>query len=175
MGVIIILVIVNVSHQFSVRFFRWNLSNSNSLHVPRTPLSILADFSSNAFLMLAILPLGYKSVFQVFGDCFKDTNYNWHCHLIHGSGCSFFRSQTKSKYFPLFSISPWFSETAISISCLFLPFLFIQDLVFWPGISDLFISQIISISSNSSCSSSRSWLAALWIKKYCSLEFHSLG
>ena len=56
--------------------FYWSLSDSKSLQLPRTLLSILVDLSS--IMVWTVWILFSRS----FWDCSKDTIYDWyHCHL----------------------------------------------------------------------------------------------
>ena len=49
------------SHQRLLMVFLWSLSDSKSLQVSRTLLSILADINNSVVWMLSTLPLMYKS------------------------------------------------------------------------------------------------------------------
>ena len=59
--------------------FHWSLSNNKSPQVFKTLLSILADLSNAVVWIVSTRPLiseSSKSLYQSFGDCDKDTNYN---------------------------------------------------------------------------------------------------
>ena len=64
----------------------WSLSDSKSLQVSRTLLSILANLNNAVVWMVLILSLIFNSFslfFQTFGDHSKCPNYNWYHCLPH--------------------------------------------------------------------------------------------
>ena len=63
------------SHQRKLLVFHW--SDSKSIQVSRTPLSILADLNNTVGLdglHLSFYFQVFQSLYQSFGDCSKNTN-----------------------------------------------------------------------------------------------------
>ena len=126
--------------------FYWSLSDSKSLQISRTLLSILAKLNNDVVCKDLILPLiSTFSIFfpQVFVKCFKHTNwYHHHCHVSH----HFFSSLARSKYLSVFSCSfiftQWSTQTAESTRW---QVLFLMLLKSWFGLlvelGDLFVLQ----------------------------------
>ena len=71
---VIIIIIIIISH--------WSLSDSKSLQVSKTRLSILVDLDNDVVLMVSFCPLIFKtssSFTKVFRDCLKSIKNN-RCH-----------------------------------------------------------------------------------------------
>ena len=79
------LLLESFSHHFYLMIFHWSLSESKSLQVSRTLLSILAVLSNVVVWMVYTRPLISNSSSPLkifFGNCTKTTNHDWYnCHL----------------------------------------------------------------------------------------------
>ena len=62
---------------------RWSLSDNKSPQVSRILLSILADLNNAVVWMVPTRPLISESLYQSFGDCTKNTNYNRYNRHFH--------------------------------------------------------------------------------------------